>query len=287
MKQYSIVPLADLNQVNGEVPLMKIVFDFLKRTYFYRSMIMTMAIREIQSRYAGTLAGFVWSVINPLMMILVFWFIFSVGFKIQPLGNVPFIVVFLCGLIPWTMFHETLMANTNAITRNVHLVKKMVFPTEMLSIVNLVASLVSHGIMLVILLVLLLFYKIPLSFYNFQFLYYFIALSVFTLGLSWLFSAVNVFYRDVGQILSVILTMWFWLTPIVWLMDMIPKDYHFIIKLNPIYYIVEGYRFAFIYHIPFWFNYNLGVYFWSLSLALVIMGGSVFRKLKPEFADVL
>ena len=84
---------------------------------------MTMAIREIQSRYVGTLAGFVWSVINPLMMIFVFWFVFSVGFKIQPVGNAPFIVVFLCGLIPWTMFSETLMANTNAITGNVETAK--------------------------------------------------------------------------------------------------------------------------------------------------------------------
>ena len=73
---------------------MRVLFNFLKRIYLYRSMIMTMAIREIQSRYAGTLAGFVWSVINPLMMILVFWFIFSVGFKIQPLGNAPSLLYF-------------------------------------------------------------------------------------------------------------------------------------------------------------------------------------------------
>ena len=266
---------------------MKLFFNFLRRIYVYRSIIMTMAIREIQSRYVGTLAGFVWFVINPLMIILVFWFVFSVGFKVQPFGNIPFILVFVCGLIPWTMFSETLMANTNAITRNVHLVKKMVFPTEILSIVNLVASLISHVIMLGILLSLLLFYKISFSFYNVQFFYYFIALSIFTLGLSWFFSAVNVFYRDVGQILGVILNMWFWLTPIVWLMDMVPKEYQYIIKLNPIYYIVEGYRFSFIYHVPFWVNYDLGIYFWGVSLLSLFMGGLIFRKLKPEFADVL
>ena len=266
---------------------MKLFFNFLRRIYIYRSIIMTMAIREIQNRYVGTLAGFVWSVINPLMMIFVFWFVFSVGLKIQPVGNVPFIVVFLCGLIPWTMFSETLMANTNSITGNSHLVKKMVFPTEILPIVNLVASLISHGIMLTILIVLLLFTKIPFSIYNFQFLYYLLALSVFTLGLSWCFSAINVFYRDVGQIISVVINMWFWLTPIVWLIDMVPKEYQYIIKLNPIYYIVEGYRSAFIYHVPFWVNYRWGIYFCSLSLFFLIIGGLIFRKLKPEFADVL
>lgn len=263
------------------------LFNFIKKVYTYRSIIRAMAIREMQSRYAGTLAGFVWSVINPLMVILVFWFVFSVGFKVQPVGNVPFIVVFMSGMIPWTMFAETLMANTNAIIANAHLVKKTVFPTEILPIVNLVASSITHVIMLIILALLLLFNKIPFSFYNFQFLYYLAALSVFSIGLGWIFSAVNVFYRDTGQILGVIINMWFWLTPVVWLMDIIPQKYQFIIKLNPMYYIVEGYKESFIYHAPFWQNYKLGIYFWAIAVLLFIVGGLIFRKLKPEFADVL
>lgn len=266
---------------------MNLLINFFKGIFFYRSIIMTMALREIQARYAGTLAGFVWSIVNPLMMILVFWFVFSVGFKVKPVGDAPYIVVFLCGFMPWTMFSETLMANTSSITGNVHLVKKMVFPTEIFPIVNLVACLISHGIMLAILIVLLLISKIPFSVYNFQLLYYLVALSVFTLGLGWCFSAINVFYRDTGQIIGVALNMWFWFTPIVWLMEIVPPDYQFVIKLNPIYYIVEGYRFSFIYHVPFWHNFQLGVYFWGITLVSFIVGGVVFRKLKPEFADVL
>jgi len=278
---------ADFRQKQRAELRMNMLINFIKGIFFYRSIIMTMAIREIQTRYAGTLAGFVWSIVNPLMMILVFWFVFSVGFKVKPMGNVPFIVVFLCGLIPWTMFNETLLANTNSVTGNVHLVKKMVFPTEILPMVNLVASLISHGIMLAILIVVLLFSKIPFSIYNLQFLYYLVALSVFILGLGWFFSAINVFYRDVGQIMAVVLNMWFWITPIVWLIEIIPPDYQYIIKLNPIYYIVEGYRSSFIYHVPFWHNFQLGVYFWGITLVSFIVGGVVFRKLKPEFADVL
>ncbi len=262
-------------------------FNFLKQIYIHRSMIKVMAIREIQTRYVGTLAGFVWFIINPLMMLLVYWFIFSVGFKVKPAGNVPFVVVFFCGLIPWTTFSETLAANTNAIIGNAGLVKKTVFPTEILPLVNLVASLVSHCIMLVILMVLLLLNNIPSSLYIFQFLYYLAALSVFALGLSWFLSAVNVFYRDVGLMLSVLLNMWFWLTPIVWGIEMIPEEYQYIIKLNPIYYIVDGYKSSFIYHVPFWHNYHLGIYFWGVCLSMFLFGGLIFRKLKPEFADVL
>lgn len=266
---------------------MSLIFDFLKKLYKYRSVIKAMAVREIQSRYAGTLAGFVWSVVNPLMIILVYWFVFSVGFKVQPVGNVPFIVVFMSGMIPWTMFAETLMANTNAIIANAHLVKKTVFPTEILPIVNLAASFISHGIMLIILIVLLLLNNIPFSFYNLQILYYLAALSVFTIGLGWIFSALNVFYRDTGQILGVVINMWFWLTPVVWLMGIIPEKYQYIIKLNPMYYIVDGYKTSFIYHAPFWQNYKLGIYFWAIALLMFIIGGLTFRRLKPEFADVL
>ncbi len=263
------------------------LFNFLKKVYSYRSMIWAMTIQEIQRRYAGTLVGFVWSVINPLMMILIYWFVFSVGFRVKPSGGIPFIVTFCCGFIPWIMFNESLMASTNAIKANVHLVKKMVFPTEILPIVNLIASLITHSFMLIMLIVLLLLNDITLSFYNFQFIYYFLALSAFTLGLSWFFSAVNVFYSDIGQALVVILNMWFWLTPIVWMIDIIPQKYHLIIKLNPMYYIVDGYKASFAYHNPFWHNYGLGIYFWIICLLTFVIGGLVFRKLKPEFADVL
>ena len=115
-----------------------------------------MARMEIRKRYVGTFAGMVWSVAHPLMMILIYWVIFSLGLRIRPAGNTPFIVYFLCGLIPWTAFAETVAASCNAVTSNPHLVKKTVFPTEILPIAHLVASLVSHVIMLVILVIVIL-----------------------------------------------------------------------------------------------------------------------------------
>lgn len=131
-----------------------------------------MAVQEIRNRYAGTLAGSVWSIINPLMIIFIYWFVFSVGFKVRLAGTAPFIVVFLCGLIPWMMFNETLTTSANIVAGNAHLIKKTVFPAEILPVISLVASSISHGIMLIILMVLLLLNKISLSLYNIQFLYY-------------------------------------------------------------------------------------------------------------------
>ncbi|MCM8776512.1 MAG: ABC transporter permease [Candidatus Omnitrophica bacterium] len=263
------------------------LINFLKRVAAYRAVIGLMALRTIQYRYAGTLAGMAWSFLQPLMMILVYWLVFSVGFKLQPAQNIPFIVMFLCGLIPWAMFHETLTANVQAITGNPHLVKKTVFPTEILPVVNLAASFISHGIMLVILAVILIWNRIPFSWHNLQFLYYLLALSIFSLGLSWFLSALNVFYRDTSQILSVLLNLWFWLTPVVWMSDLLPAHLRPFIQLNPIYYIIEGYRSSFIYHEPFWHHGGLGLYFWGVSSLALIAGGMIFRRLKPEFADEL
>jgi len=266
---------------------MAALFRFFKRIYFYRSLIVAMAIQEVKKRYAGTLAGFTWTIVTPLATVLVFWFVFSVGFKIQPVGNYSFVVIFFCGFIPWLTFSETLLFNANAIVGNAHLVKKTVFPTEILPLVNLVASLISHTVMLVILALALHFNNISFSLYNIQFVYYFFSLVVFSIGLGWFISSLNVFFRDTGQIIGVILNMWFWLTPIVWLIDMIPKKYQYIIKLNPMYYIVEGYKQSFVYHVPFWGDYMQGVYFWFIAISSFLVGGYVFKKLKPEFADVL
>jgi len=267
--------------------LYTILINFIKKTRTHRSLILAMAVREIEKRYIGTLGGLAWSIINPLMMILVYWFVFSVGFKIQPPGGIPFILIFLCGLIPWTLFNETLIKNTEVIRENSHLVTKTVFPTEILPLINFIASLITHGIMMVILLVLMVANGVAFDWINFQFLFYLGALSFFIFGLSWLLAALNVFYRDVGQILGVVLNLWFWLTPIVWLTDMIPAEHRWWLQLNPMTYIVTGYKNSFFYHVPFWEHPESGLPFWGLSLVLFMTGGMIFRKLKPEFAEVL
>ena len=266
---------------------MAALLRFFKRIYLHRSLIFVMAMQEVKKRYVGTFAGFMWTVINPVMTILVFWFVFSVGFKVQPMGDIPFAVIFFCGFIPWLTFSETLLVNTNSLIANQHLVNKVVFPTEILPIINLIASFISHAVMLAILLILLFAYGLPLSIYNLQFIYYLFAMSAFILGLSWLLSALNVFFRDTSQIITVIVNMWFWFTPIVWVIDMVPPQYRYIIKLNPMYYIVSGYKASFVYHAPFWDSARLGLYFWVICISVFLAGGYVFRRLKPEFADLL
>lgn len=266
---------------------MKAFINLIQKIIHHHYMIRVMALREIKSRYVGSVIGLFWSVIQPIIMVFIYWFIFSLGFKMQPTDNIPFVVWFFCAFVPWSTFNEMLATTTHSVVIHGTLIKRTLFPSEILPFIYLVSSGISHLIMLGILLIMLALNGISLSLHNFQFLYYWGALMTMMLGLGWLFSGINVFFRDMGQVIGVLLQIWFWATPIFWTLGMLPQKLHFFLKLNPMYYIVQGYRDSFLYHRPFWENWKLGAYFWALSLLLLIVGGLVFRKLKPDFADVL
>ena len=131
------------------------------------------------------------------------------------------------------------------------------------------------------------YYGYTPTLYWIQTLYYLFATSVLILGLSWVTSSVVVFFRDIGQFVTMIIQFGFWLTPIFWNIDTIPKQYHWIIQLNPMAYIVDGYRNSMIYHKWFWEDMGMTIYFWIVTLVIFVLGGLTFKKLRPHFADVL
>ena len=263
------------------------LMNFFVRIITHRSMLAVMIKRELRFRYAGTIAGTLWSVVNPLCMILVYWFVFSVGLRVNPMGDTPFIVMFLAAYLPWSMFIEILGNSCGCILSNPHLVKKVAFPTEILPVMHIGASFVSHAVLLVVLVIILFATGFHLSIYSLQIFYYLPGLCLFSLGLSWLAAAITVFYRDMQQVVGLILNVWFWLTPIVWPLSMLSSWPRRILELNPLNYVVEGYRKSFVTYQPFWTDPWSGVLFWGVALGVFALGGMAFRRLKSEFADVL
>ena len=261
--------------------------DFVVILFQRRFLIVEMAKRDITSQHVGSLLGFFWTFVNPLVMIFILWVVFSVGFKAAPKGNVPFVVWLTAGMAMWNTFAEIINGSTGVIIQNSHLVKKVVFPLSILPVVKLVASFVTHAIFLLMLLVMIVLYGMPFSLYWLQFLYYFTAMSALALGLSWITSSVNIFARDTSQIVGVILQIGFWATPIFWDISIMPKPLQFALKLNPMYYIVQGYRESFIYFVPFWRHPEMTLYFWGLTGFVFILGATIFLRLRPHFADVL
>lgn len=260
---------------------------FIQNIFFSRHVIFAMARRQVAERNAGTLGGFAWEIIHPLSMVLIYWFVFAVGFRAKGPGEMPFILYFATGMLPWLTFASVLNGSTNSILANAHLVKKTIFPTEVLSIVHLLSAMVSHLILLLIVFLLLILHGYETSWAMLQLPYYFFGMALLLMGLSWLTSALNVYNRDIGQFVRVLTDIWFWLTPVVWVIEMVPEKIRWVINLNPMSFVVQGYRNSLLSIGYFWQDGWYALYFWSIVLCVLGIGTYVFRRLKSEFVDVI
>ena len=243
-------------------------------------------------RYLGTFVGFVWSVVHPIILAAVYWLVFSTIFHSGRVAysnqTVPYICYFLAGFAPWIMFNDALLASTASVVNNPNYVKKIIFPTELYPIICFISSLVSQIAIFTVLIVIMFFSGLSLKINILELLFYFSLLSLFTLGISWATCALNVLFRDTAQVLLVIINIWFWVTPIVWVFTAIPKNVQHYFKLNPFLFFTEGYRRA-LFHggsigtptVLDWF------YYCSVIIIVLFVGYYIFKKLKPQFGDVI
>lgn len=241
--------------------------------------------RDFQGRYAGSLLGFVWSLVQPLWLLLLFGFVFGTVLSISPLGErtSSFAVFLFAGLLPWMAIGEGVQRGSTAITENAELVKKLSFPSAVLVLAVVLAALlhqaIASGLFALVLLV-----RGELSWSTLPLLLLAVPLQVaLTLGLGLLLAAVHVFYRDTAQVIGMVLNGWFYLTPIVYPLDMVPERYRGIIEANPLSHLVALYRQAFLGPelMP-----PAGVGWLALFAALLLAAGlALFRRLRPAFVD--
>lgn len=252
-----------------------------------RRLLWDLTKKDFKQRYLGSYLGILWAFIQPVITVLIFWFVFQVGFKSMPVDNFPFILWLVCGMFPWFFFSDALNSATNSIIGNSYLVKKVVFRVSLLPIVQIISAFLVHCFFIFVLIFMFALYGYMPSVYNLQVVYYLFALICFSFGLSLITSTLIIFLKDVGQLVGMLLQFGFWGTPIFWSLNMIPVQYQWIIKCNPMYYIVQGYRNSFVYHEWFW---NLGYTtfsFWGATIFVMLLGVFLFKKLRPHFADVL
>jgi lipopolysaccharide transport system permease protein/teichoic acid transport system permease protein len=201
--------------------------------------------------------------------------------------NFPFILWLISGMIPWFFISESINSATGSIINQSFLVKKMVFRVSLLPIVQVISALIIHLFFVFLLLLIYIIYgKFP-TIYWLQLPYYLLATIILVLSIGWFTSSVVIFFRDLAQIINVILQFGFWLTPIFWSTRMIPEKFHFLLKLNPFYYVIQGYRDSLIYNVWFWQRWKWAVFFWGIVGLIFIFGAMVFRRLRPHFGDVL
>ncbi len=254
-----------------------------------KRLLWSLSINDFKTKFAGSYFGIIWAFVQPICTILVFWFVFQLGFKSQDVGNVPFILWFMTGLIPWFFFSDAWNGATNVFIEYSYLVKKVVFKVNILPLIKILSALFIHFFFILFMFGFYICYGIEFDVYTLQIIYYCICMIVLVTVLSFVTAPLVIFFKDLSQIMNIVLQFGMWLTPIMWNIDTIglSDGTKFLFKLNPMYYIVQGYRDSLIYKNIFYHNIKQTIYFWLLIIIFALLGRFIYKKLKPHFADVL
>ncbi|MBR3683868.1 MAG: ABC transporter permease [Lachnospiraceae bacterium] len=260
--------------------------------YQNRRLIFKLAKNDFKTRYAGSYMGMVWAFVQPVVTIVLYYFVFEVVFTSRAQlvsGGIetPYVLWLTAGLVPWFFFSEALNNGTNALLEYNYLVKKVVFKISILPIIKIIAASFIHCFFVCFMLVMYFIYGNPVDLYLLQIIYYSICMFVFVLALCYSTCAIVVFFRDLSQIINIVLQVGMWATPILWNINTFQGNIQMVFKLNPIYYIVNGYRSALFEKTWFWQDFYSTMYFWIVTIAIFGIGALIFKKLKVHFADVL
>lgn len=266
---------------------MKNALRFIIEITRNRKMLLNLTKNDLKSKYTGSALGIAWAFIQPITTIFVFWLVFQLGFKNPPVKDIPFILWFISAYIPWYYFSEVIQSSSGTLYEYSYLVKKIKFKVELLPIIKVLSALFVHLIFIVIIVVLQLIYGYGFQPIYFQALYFTFALSFLLVGLALFISAVSVFFKDFTQLIAIALQLGFWVNPIIWATSSMNPNIVAILRLNPLFYIIEGYRNTFIMGVPFYADFYGMIYFWAFSIFIFVAGIATFKKLNPHFADIL
>ncbi|SFU87545.1 ABC transporter permease [Butyrivibrio sp. INlla21] len=271
-----------------------------------RKLIWRLSVNDFKKRYAGSVMGAVWAMVQPVVTVMLYAFVFGYIFtqKAQYLAGgvkVEYVLFLTAGLVPWFFFVEALTNGTTALLEYNYLVKKVLFKISILPLIKIIAAMFIHIFFLAVLLIMAWCMGCPPSIYWLQLIYYVGCEFILVLSISYATSALVVFFRDLLQIINIGLQLFQWYTPILWsFTDIMQTHVHdsdrlrpyedlikVFIKINPMAYIVEGYRNSIYGQSWFFEHFYSSTYFWMCVVVLFCIGTLLFKRLKPHFADVL
>lgn len=251
--------------------------------YEYRSMVYNLVKRDLRGRYKGSLLGFLWNFILPLIQILVYVVVFSVIFRQDIEHYYAYLIV---GMVPWIMFSDSISTGSGSVIDNAHLITKVYFPRSVIPVSIVLSKMVNFAISLAIVFVVLSLQHgfnplalcvVPVSV---------LCLLVFSIGSSLVLAALNVYMRDVQYMISMILMVWIWATPIMYVRDYIDNDIiQILLSLNPMTYIIQMFQEPLYWHaVP-----GMGVIVIAVaeSIIMLVIGLYVYNRMSPDFAEVL
>ncbi len=256
------------------------------------NLIWKLARNDFKNRYAGSYLGALWAMVQPVITVLMYYIVFDKIFQSRAEAvaggiEIPYVLFLTAGLVPWFYFSEGLSNGTNALLQYNYLVKKVVFNIDILPMIKIVAASFIHVFFVFVLLIIASIYGYYPNLYTFQLIYYSVCMFMLLLALSYTTSAIVVFFRDLGQIIQILLQIGMWATPILWSIEKIPPTWQTVMKLNPVAYIVLGYRSTICENKAFYADWKYTLYFWGFIAVFMFIGRKIFTRLKIHFADVM
>lgn len=251
-------------------------------------LVWALAKNDFKSKYATSQLGIFWAFFRPVVMACVYMFVFSIIARSTPVDNTyPYSLWMLPGLIVWFVFSDSIASSVSTLTEYSYLVKNIRFNISILPEVKVVAAFIIHFFFTLLIFFIYLVTGLPIKPYMLQLPYYMAATFCFSLAVARIMATVHPFFKDLSMAVEIILLVGIWACPIMWNLGMIPEQYHVFFKLNPIYYLVTGYRESFMGNTWFWNHSLLTLGFWAVTLLLDLLGRRMFKNLSPHFADVI
>jgi len=265
---------------------MKATIDVIKEQFGNFYLIFRLASYDIKGKYQSHYLGVAWQFLNPAMQIIIYWLVFGLGIRNgHPIGGTPFFVWMILGAVPWFFISATLIQGSNSVYNKVSLVAKMKFPVSVLPSITIVSNIFNFIFMLLILGVILFVYGINPGIYLLQLPYFIVSMIIFLFAVSLLFSTIATIARDFQLILQSSMRMMIYLLPVLWDMEKLPLLNFF--RLNPLYYLIDGFRKTFLMKEWFFYDWKYTLYFWIVTLLILLIGAIVHVRFRKRFVDYI
>jgi ABC-type polysaccharide/polyol phosphate export permease len=254
------------------------MFELFRDVYHHRELIWALALKELHVRYKRSVLGFVWALLNPALLMIILTLVFGsiMRFRID-----HYAIFLLSMLLPWTFFSQSLAYGVESVVSNASLMKKVRIPKLVFPVAAVLANIINFVLSLIPLALLVVVLRFPLHWTWIYLPVPMLGLFLFTLGAAFLLAAVNVFFRDVSHIVQIILSAWFYFSPIIYSLDFIPKKYLFLFRLNPLLYVLNGFRLSIYYGLlPSPQSVGMSL---ACGIAALVIGFTIFRRLQDSF----
>ena len=243
---------------------------------------------EQKAKTNNTTLGVMWNVLSPMLQIFVYWFVFGIGLKVvDPKGDYPYVVWMMSGILPWFFINGTMQSGMTSIERDAPLIKNIAIPLSIIPIKTVTTGFVEHLWTIAVLIPILLILGVTPSPYMLQTLYYMFAAFMFLSAFTLLSSAITAMFQDLPMIINPLIRLLFYISGVVWSLDNLPANAQAILRINPITYIVEGYRYSLLDKKGFWTEPQSAIIFWIVTGILMITGCGLHMRLRKRFVDMI